>query len=197
MSRDSFVIFFNFKGLLQGGQISPNREPEIPFSVCGLFFLFWGLRGGERRFEGWGFDLPNPFITDWSQRGFGASPNLVGSHILYLHLHLHSGLLARCCPWFFPTRGFHVNPCVYLRFSIYLAILVDWFLYCLLLVPFCSSSWCMDGIGILCIHEFFDMFMMGIDVLVSWYLHVYSLLWSLDNIMFEELMQWGCFVLCT
>ena len=196
MSRVSFCNILQLWGpFCMVGKPAQIGSPRSPFLV--VFVLpFWGLRG-ERRFEGWGFDLPNPFITDWSQRGFGASPNLVGSHILYLHLHLHSGLLARCCPWFFPTRGFHVNLCVYLRFSIYLAILVDWFLYCLILVPFCSSSWCMDEINIWCIHEFFDMLMMGIDVLVSWYLHVYSLLWSLDNTMFEELMQWCCFVLCT
>ena len=156
-----------------------------------------GLRGGERRSKWWDFDLPNPFITNWSQRGFGASPNLVGSHILYLHLHLHSGLLARCCPWFFPTRGFHVNPCVYLRFSIYLAILVDWLLSCFLLVPFCSSSCCMVEIGIRCMHEFFDMLMMGINMLVSWFLQVYPTWKVWTTPCLKELILWGCFKICT
>ena len=136
-----------------------------------LFLPLLGLRGRESRSDGWGFDIQNPSIREWNRRGFGASPNLIGSHILYLHL--HSGLLARRPPWFFSARGFHVNPYFYLWFGIYLAILVDWLLSCLLLVPFCSSSCCMVEIGIRCMHEFFDMLMMGIDMLVSWFLQVY------------------------
>ena len=147
-----------------------------------------GLRGAERRSKGWDFDLPNPSIREWNRRGCGASPNLVGSHILYLHL--HSGLLARHCPWFFPTRGFHVNPYVYLWFSIYLTMLVDWLLSCLLLVLFCSSSCCMVEISIWCTHKFFDMLMMEIDVLVSLSLQVYPTweVWAIPCL--KELILW-------
>jgi hypothetical protein len=65
-------------------------------------------------------------------REFRASPLFVVSH----HVSSSSWWIAcSSTPVIFPAKGFHVNPCVYLWFNIYLAILVNWFLSCLLLVP--------------------------------------------------------------
>jgi hypothetical protein len=98
--------------------------------------------------------------------GIWSLSNLVGSHLLYLRLHI--GVFARRRLWFCLTRGFHVNLGVYFRFSIYLAILVDCSLSCLLLVPLCPSSWRMVELAYeTYMHGFFDMLMMRIDVLVS------------------------------
>ena len=195
VSRVLVVVICNFEGLSSKCPNEPKRASRAHFLLWGLFIWFWGERARVWERREWDFDLPNSSIRERNRRGFEASPNHVDSHLLYIHL--HSGLLARCWPWFFPARGFHVNSCVYLWFGFYLAILVDWFLSFLILVAFCSSSRCMDEIVIWRIHEFFDMLMMGIDVLVNWSLQVYSLLWSLDSTMFKKLMLWGCFLVGT
>ena len=85
-----------------------------------------------------------------------------------MYLHLFNGLLARYCPCFLcPAWGFQANLDVYTWFGIYLVIFVDWFLSCLLLVSFCSRSWCLVEIDIWDIHKFFGRLMMGIDMLVA------------------------------
>ena len=184
------------------GKPAQIGSPSSPYLYV-LVLPFWlGLREGERRFEGWGFDLLNPSIREWTQRGFGASPNLVGSHFLYFH----SGLLAHRRLWFFPARGFHINLSVYLWFDIYIAILVDRFLSCLLLVPFCPSSWCMlnwhmrhtcvlwyVNDGDWCVN---DLLFACIFLIVKFGQHH---VWRVDVMgLFSFFVNiWGCFPVCT